>query len=214
MGIKNFIKFKGTLMLFLLSVIILNMYLFFSISKSNNAKEDIVRFHVVANSNSILDQITKLKISSKLEEYISNLNLENKNVTQVLNELKDNSDKIIEISDEVLEEENLKYGSEIKIGKINYAESKDTQLLHMDSGSYNSIQVLLGEAKGTNFWSLISPSKENLEKLQSFNTILPGILNLYKNFQNENNFDEDLVSNNNNNTITYKSKILELFNIN
>ena len=67
------------------------------------------------------------------------------------------------------------YKSVLNIGKIHYLDSKDNQLIHMDSGTYNSFEVLLGKAQGKNFWGLIDPSLENIERLKNLDTILPGI---------------------------------------
>lgn len=160
-------------MIFVLAFVILNLYIIFSITKYENIKGDIVRFHVVSNSNSISDQLIKLKVSAKLEEYISNLNLESKSSKEILDDLKNRSNEIIEISDSILEKENLDYKTTIKIGKVFFDEQKDSPISHMDSGTYNSINILLGKADGNNFWSIICPSKENLEKIESLNTILP-----------------------------------------
>ena len=66
----------------------------------------------------------------------------------------------------------------------------------MDKGTYNSAKIILGDGNGKNIWSFISPSKENLEKLKNYETIMPGISKIY----------------NDNVTILYKSKILELLN--
>ena len=69
----------------------------------------------------------------------------------------------------------------------------------MDKGYYNSLKIVLGDGNGKNFWNFIAPNKENLEKLKQYETILPNINKIYDNDYN---------------TITYKSKILELFNNN
>ncbi len=173
MGINFLKKYNSAFLFFIFAFIILNLYIIFSITKYNNIKDQIVRLHVVSNSNSIDDQIVKLKISAKLEDYISNLDLENKNKNEILNILKDKSYEIIEISDSILEKENLDYKATIKIGKVFFNDSKESTTTHMDSGTYNSINILLGKADGNNFWSIICPNKENLKKLENINTILP-----------------------------------------
>lgn len=172
MGIK---KINYSFLIFIFSIILLNSYIIFNINKSNNIKENTFRFHIIANSNSLQDQIIKLKISSKIEDFINNLDLKNKSKSQIYQTILDNSSYILNIANNTLKDENVDYKSVLNIGKIYYLDSKDNQLIHMDSGTYNSFEILLGKAQGKNFWGLIDPSLENIERLKNLDTILPGI---------------------------------------
>lgn len=201
MGIK---KTNYNLLIFIFSIIVLNSYILFNICKTNNVKDSTFRFHVVANSNSISDQITKLKVSAKLEEFINTLNLENKSSDEIYKSLYDNSKKIIEISDNTLKNEDVNYKSKLNIGKIYYTESKDSPLIHMSDGCYNSIQIVLGNGEGKNFWGLIDNNLENIEKLENLSTILPEINLFHKNLATNQNA--------NSNKIEYKSLLVEFIN--
>ena len=209
MGIKKNIFFKnikGSFILFISAIIILNLYILISINNSENTKRDIIRFHVIANSNSIYDQIVKFKVENNVKNYINSLTKNINNTDEIINALKTNSNKIIEISNATLKDENVNYTSSLKIGKIFFEDQKEDATCTMQSGTYNSAVLLLGDASGKNCWFFISPTKENLKKLESFNTILPGIKNIYK---DENKHIED-----NNYTdphTEYKSFLLELF---
>ncbi len=210
MGIKklNFLRnIKGSFILFIFSAIILNLYILISINTSENTKKDIVRFHVVANSNSIYDQIVKFKVETNVKNYINSL-IKNQNDTdRIIDTLKINSNKIIELSNSTLKDENANYTSNLKIGKIFFEDQKEDATCTMQSGTYNSAVLLLGDAGGKNCWSFISPTKENLKKLESFNTILPGIKNIYKD-ENKNIEDNNYTDSH----TEYKSFLLELLN--
>ena len=60
-----------TFLIAIFSFILLNTLVAFNIYKTKFISKDIFRLHVVANSNSIEDQIIKLKAESKIKEYIS-----------------------------------------------------------------------------------------------------------------------------------------------
>ena len=154
-------KFKSTFILFILCFIIFNIYLSFSIVKANSEKDEIVRLHVVANSNTIDDQLIKLKLSSKIEDFINSLQLENKNSKEIINILDNNTSNISKIVDNTLKEENINYNHTITIGKVYYNDSKESPTISMDKGLYNSIKITLGKGEGKNFWSFIAPNKEN-----------------------------------------------------
>ena len=196
--IKNKIDIKYIIPLIsLLAFIILNAYIAISTYTKINNSSDILRLHVVANSNNISDQITKLKVNENIQNYISNLNLNNLSNEDILNTLKDNSNEILNIANNTLKTNNANYTASMQIGKIMYDE-KESQLIHMDEGVFESAKIILGNGEGKNIWSFICPNEENVSKLKSYETIMPGISKIY---------------NDDTNNITYKSKILEIINI-
>ena len=67
-----------TFFIAIFSFILLNTLVAFNIYKTKFISKDIFRLHVVANRNSIEDQIIKLKAESKIKEYISSFNINNK----------------------------------------------------------------------------------------------------------------------------------------
>lgn len=170
-------KSKISLLIFLFCFILINLYLTFSIINGNEIKGNVVRLHVIANSNDINDQIIKLKVSEILENYIKSLNLENKSSNEILNKLNENKEAILNLVNTELLKNNINYTSSISIGKIYYSDKKENAIYEMDKGYYNSLKINLGEAKGKNFWDFIAPNKENLNKLKSYETILSGISN-------------------------------------
>lgn len=169
-------KFNKVAFFAIFSFIILNIYIGIKIYQKQEITDNIIRLHIVANSNDISDQIEKLKIHSKIEDYIDNLTIKSDNI---IDTLKDNSNEILNIVNSTLKEDNINYSSYLKIGKINY-EEKQSVTQEMPSGSYNSMQIILGKGEGKNIWSFIFPNKENIKKLENYNTILPNLSNIYE----------------------------------
>lgn len=159
--------------------VLLNTIIVFKLYFKNEKTSKVLRLHVVANSNSLEDQIIKLKVNEKITKYISKLNNENLENKGILENIKENIAEILNISDETIKNSNVNYTASANIGKIHY-EKKESILLDMDAGNYNSVQIVLGEGNGKNIWSLISPSKENLKNISLLNTIMPGIDKLYE----------------------------------
>lgn len=165
-----------TFLIAIFSFILLNTLVAFNIYKTKFISKDIFRLHVVANSNSIEDQIIKLKAESKIKEYISNFNINNKN--ELKNEIEKNKDEILQIANNTISENDKKYTSSIKIGKISY-DKKDNMQTQMYSGTYDSASVILGSGNGKNIWSIIFPNDSTIEKIKELDTIIPGISNIY-----------------------------------
>lgn len=178
--------------------IMLNVYITIKLLKSEETKNQLTRIHVVANSNSIQDQLVKLKIYESVNDYIRSLNIDNTaSSKETLNILEKNTNDIAKITNKVLNENNMDYSSSIDIGKI-YYDKKDSIELTMPQGCYNSIRINLGNAEGKNIWSLIFPNEESIKNISNLDSILPGISNIY---DNENVQNKE-----------YSFKILEILN--
>lgn len=178
--IKNILekkKINYSLILFLLSIVILNTYILISITTKNIKKDNIFRLHVVANSNSIEDQITKLKVETKVEKYLNEIKYnDSDNIYDILNS---NSSNILKISNDILNKDNKNYTSKLDIGKIHYDEKKNI-LYNMEEGTYNSARLILGDGNGKNIWTIIFPNKDTIKSIEELDTILPGISNIYE----------------------------------
>lgn len=158
---------KSALILFIFCLILLNIFLIVNnITSKNNAK-DYFRLHVVANSNTVDDQIIKLNVVKKVNNYLnelykntdySKINIHKKEDSKKL--LKDNIDNILEVANLELNNQNANYTCYANIGKISYEEKK-SDIINMKEGTYDSIQLILGNGNGKNFWSLIFPYSYN-----------------------------------------------------
>lgn len=162
------------------SVLLLSGYISFKLYSKGKISDETFRIHVVASSNKIEDQIIKLKISEKIENYleIDFANLNNKQ--EIYDKIYSNIPQFFKIINEELKNNNVNYSSKIKLGKIHYDE-KESLNLKMEAGSYDSIQILLGDANGKNYWNLIFPNKDDIDNLKYLDNILPDISTLYEN---------------------------------
>lgn len=178
-----------TLFITIFSFIILNTIIAFNIYKTKFVSKDIVRLHVIANSNSIEDQIIKLKVESKISDYISSLDSSNK--TKLINNIKENKYNLLSIADSTINESNKTYTASLKVGKI-YYEEKQNMNLDMYNGTYDSASIILGEGNGKNIWSIIFPNEKTIDKIKELDTILPGISNIYNSQENIDTSDEEI----------------------
>lgn len=197
--IPSFIIF---LFILLNTLIVLNIYT--KETEKNNS--NILRLHVIANSNLVEDQIIKLKVYENITEYIKKLELENNiySKDEIISKVKENISDILTISDDTISKNNLSYRTSVNIGKM-YYDKKQSVLLDMDKGNYDSIKIILGAGNGKNIWTLISPSENNLKNISNLNTIIPGIDKLY-NDNNTNNPNDEKEE-----KIDYSIKIFEIY---
>ncbi|MEG2310596.1 MAG: stage II sporulation protein R [Clostridia bacterium] len=177
-----FKKYNLPFLICTFSIIILSTYISLKLYNQNKLSNEAFRLHVVANSNDINDQILKLKVSNKIELYITDIIKNCNNKQAIYIKISENINQILNIANTELRKNNIDYSCKIKLGKINY-EEKENIYIKMDKSAYDSVQILLGNANGNNYWNLIFPDKKNIQNLSSLENILPNISKLYENNQ-------------------------------
>lgn len=186
--------------LFIFLFIILNLYIAYNTYTQVQNQKKFFRIHVVANSNSIEDQLLKFKIADKVDKYICsiipNTNLVTKDTSKAI--IEDNIQEILNICYKETKNSSLDYPIYANIGNMYYDEKvKDT--LHMDSGTYDSLKIVIGSGSGQNWWSLIYPNAYDAIVTDDIDEKKDDIKHLNT---------SDLISSDN---ITYKFGIIEFF---
>ncbi|MBR6551571.1 MAG: stage II sporulation protein R [Clostridia bacterium] len=147
--------------IFLISIIIgFVLYLAFSItyfsSVSGEIRESVVRLHILADSNSKIDQEVKLKVRDALLEKNTQL-LSNKVTPENAEEyFKQSKDELEKCANEVLKENGFDYTAKITLGKEYYT-TRVYEDLTFPAGTYTSIKVVLGSGEGKNWWCVMFP---------------------------------------------------------
>lgn len=147
--------------IFLISLIIgFVLYLAFSItyfsSVSGEIRESVVRLHILADSNSKIDQEVKLKVRDALLEKNTQL-LSNKVTPENAEEyFKQSKDELEKCANEVLKENGFDYTAKITLGKEYYT-TRVYENLTFPAGTYTSIKVVLGSGDGKNWWCVMFP---------------------------------------------------------
>ena len=128
--------------------VIIVLFLISSLYLINNKDEIIIpsnsiRFRIIANSNTIEDQIIKNKIKDEL-------------INGVFNNIKKENDieKTIPLIKEKLDNYNIKY--DLKYGN-NYFPSKTYKGITYPSGTYKSLVITLNQGLGNNYWCVLYP---------------------------------------------------------
>lgn len=112
----------------------------------NNA----IRFRVIANSDSVEDQMKKMEIKSAVENKVYALINGENNAIEVRNIIEGNIDTIKDIVEEYNVPYNINYGN-------NYFPSKTYKGVMYPAGNYESLVITLGNGVGSNFWCVLFP---------------------------------------------------------
>ncbi len=117
-----------------------------------NISSGIVRLHIIANSDKECDQNIKLKV----RDAIINAQKEifPQGIKNTLN--KEEKEKLINKSTEVLIEEGVDYGISVTTGRF-YFPTKKYENITLPAGEYDAVRVVLGEGSGQNWWCVMYP---------------------------------------------------------
>ena len=113
-------KFKCTLYVFIFLFTLLNLNLIQAIIDAENNLDNYFRLHIVANSDSINDQMIKLKVANEINNYISVITKNTTNKSDCIKAVTNNIPNLLNISKNVLKKNNSSAQVVAYIGNIKY----------------------------------------------------------------------------------------------
>lgn len=130
-------------------------------NSSNNYQsqiaEEVLRFHVIANSDSKEDQELKLKVKETVLATVRPMLAEANSKEEAENIVLANMNEIESVADKVIKEEGYFYSSKGVIGKTTFPIKQYGDMV-FPAGEYEAFRILLGEAKGKNWWCVMFPT--------------------------------------------------------
>jgi stage II sporulation protein R len=117
----------------------------------------ILRFHILANSDSDEDQAVKLKVRDAvglmLEEKLSG----SSSLTESEQIVAQNLDAIVAVAERTLEENGYHYGADARLASVDFP-VKTYGDYTFPEGEYEALQVTLGAGEGHNWWCVLYPN--------------------------------------------------------
>jgi stage II sporulation protein R len=143
--------------IFVLGVIsFVQFYKIENISASKMLAQNTIRFHVRANSDSVLDQNLKLKVKDAVVRYINENTKGFTSIKQTENFLVRNNYYIKNIAQKVIDENGFNYQVSSKFGEETFPLKYYGDIMY-PQGEYISYTLSLGSGKGHNWWCVLYP---------------------------------------------------------
>ena len=120
-------------------------------------REGVVRFHVVAESDSAEDQQLKLKVRDGVFSLIRNLFSECTDREEALSTARENQDLLQREAERILRENGSREEVTVEVGS-RFFPTKSYGALSFPAGNYQAVSICIGEAKGRNFWCVLYPA--------------------------------------------------------
>ena len=145
---------------------------------SNDYKENLIRFHVLANSDSEEDQALKLKVRDEVISYLQPKLKDSKSIQESEKIILNEEDKLMDICKETIKENGYDYDVSINLGYSKFP-TKQYSSVVLPAGEYKALKIVIGKGQGRNWWCVMFPplcfvdeqnnviDKETDEKLKS-----------------------------------------------
>ena len=130
-----------------------------------NVSSEVIRLHILANNDSIIDQEIKLQVRDALLPYLNTITQTASSKKEALHLLREQCTLLTTVANETLTLLETDYTATVSISNLYFPIriygsqtylSKDAIIF--PPGYYDSVQVILGNGKGHNWWCLAYPS--------------------------------------------------------
>ena len=118
---------------------------------------EILRFHVLANSDSAEDQALKLEVKEFLLETIRNETPNSVTRNEMIEYIETNTCALARSAEHFMQERGFDYTAEVLLETCKFPQ-KTYGDMTFPAGEYEAVRVVLGDGKGQNFWCVLYPS--------------------------------------------------------
>ena len=129
---------------------------FLPIHGENQIYDNVIRLHVLANSDTQVDQTLKLQVRDAVLKEMSHLFEKCKTQEEACNVTLENIEMIRGIAKKTIRDSGYDYSVDVKLGEENYP-TRNYQNFCFPSGEYTSLRIIIGNGEGQNWWCVLFP---------------------------------------------------------
>ncbi|MGO5053766.1 stage II sporulation protein R [Lachnospiraceae bacterium LCP25S3_G4] len=118
---------------------------------------EVLRFHVLANSDSEKDQALKMQVKEAVLAYMKKELPESKDLTQTKKWVGEHEEDIKIIGEEIVKEAGYDYKVTAQLTTCHFPD-KTYGDITFPAGDYEALRIEIGDAKGHNWWCVLYPN--------------------------------------------------------
>ena len=139
----------------ILAIVLSNLKVF--AQNYDNLKTDVVRLHILANSDSDEDQALKLKVRDKILETGKELFDGSKSVEETERIIKEEMPEFKKTAEQVIADNGYDYSVNCELVNM-YFDERIYDEFTLPAGNYDAFRITIGKAEGHNWWCVLYPS--------------------------------------------------------
>lgn len=160
------------------------------------ANGDLIRLHVLANSDAAFDQQLKLEVRDAIIAYLSPYLQQVSSASEARQIIEQHREPLLNLAQKIIDQAGASYKADLQTGMFEFP-IKAYGSLVLPAGKYEAVRILIGQAEGKNWWCVLFPPLCFVDGTQV--TALT-------------NASEATVAKNQSSTIQFRSKIAEWWN--
>ncbi|MEG0894482.1 MAG: stage II sporulation protein R [Oscillospiraceae bacterium] len=117
-------------------------------------RDESLRLHIMANSDSDMDQRVKLLVRDEIlkTDIFADINTKE----QAINLANESKEQIKQIAKEVLRKNGFSYDVRVEVCEM-FFETRYYENFTLPAGKYDAVRIILGEGNGKNWWCVLYP---------------------------------------------------------
>ena len=125
-------------------------------SQPRNLSGNLIRFHVIANSDSQEDQQLKRDVRDAIIEEVGGNFQKNATVQQAREIVNANLEEMEAVAKREISRHGKDYSADAQFGHFDFP-AKTYGSFSLPAGNYEAVRIVLGEGKGANWWCVLFP---------------------------------------------------------
>lgn len=119
--------------------------------------DEVLRIHILADSDSDYDQSLKLKVRDEILEYTDGLYSDVTSKEHAVNITKEHIDEIVTTAENTLRKNGCNKEVKAEVLDMNF-NTRYYENITMPSGNYTALRITIGSGEGKNWWCVMYPS--------------------------------------------------------
>ena len=149
---KKFIKILACLVLLASAIWMADVW-----QDKKALQKNLIRLHVVANSDTKEDQEIKVQVKDAVVAYLQPLVDGFTDKKQAMEFVADNLSSIQQVANAVLQEQGKEDRAAVYLGSETF-DTRHYETFSLPAGVYDSLRIQIGDGKGRNWWCVVFPS--------------------------------------------------------
>ena len=148
---------EKTAVIFFFGMLFLGIYIWQEQHMSEELSAKVLRFHVLANSDSEADQELKLEVRDAVGVYMNGLLADALTQEESVKIAEDHLEDIQRVAAKVIARKGYDYPVTAAVERTQFPD-KTYGDYHMPAGTYEALRVVIGEGEGQNWWCVMFPN--------------------------------------------------------
>lgn len=126
-------------------------------AQCKDISDEVFRIHILANSDSKVDQALKLKVRDAVINSAQPLLSDVYSKEKAKEIISENLDFLTSVARDTVKENGFQYSVTAKVTRLDFS-TRYYENVIMPSGEYDALQIRIGNAEGKNWWCVMYPT--------------------------------------------------------